>query len=264
MKPIFLKEMRLMRRGLITWCALIGLTAVFGILEYPFVNQYLDMITPALVAIPPLAQVLFGIYQVDFTTPLGYYLCMYYWCGLLAFAHAILTGVGVAARDLRDKTAEYIYTTPHPRERILGAKALAAATQVLVVWTVCTVFSVLSMLPVDASAATLRGIALASVGMLLTQWVLVAIGLLCAALTKTYARGMGLAAIVLIAAYLIGAAVEIEGANALNFLSPIRYFPSGSVARYGPNPLYIGLSVIVVALCVGVSLVRQRKREFPA
>ncbi len=264
MKAIFFKEMRLMRRGLIIWCALIGLTAVFGILEYPFVNQYLDMVTPALVAIPPLAQVLFGIYRVDFTTPLGYYLCMYYWCGLLAFAHAMFTGVGVVSRDLRDKTAEFLYTTPQTRGRILRAKALAAAMAVFIVWAVCTAFSVLSMLPVDASAATLRGIALASVGMLLTQWVLAAIGLLCAALAKTYSRGMGLAAIVLIAAYLVGAYVEIEGMHALNFLSPIRYVPSGSVALHGPNPLYVGLSALVVALCLGVSLVRQRKREFPA
>ena len=92
MKIIFLKELKRTRMGLLIWSIMVGLVAFMGILEYPVLGQNLDLLEEALDMIPKVGQLVFGVYNVNLTEPIGYYVVMYYWTGLIIFVHAIYTG----------------------------------------------------------------------------------------------------------------------------------------------------------------------------
>lgn len=250
MRTIFRKELTRTRTGLVIWSVVAGIVALFGMLEYPFISQYLNVLEDALASIPKIGQLVFGVYNADFYTPIGFYIVMYYWTGLIVFTHAIYTGASIISKESRDKTAEYLFTKPYKRNTIVWAKILTGLVNILVVGIVTIIMSLIAMLPITREPSVYGHILVASVGMLFTQCVLMSLGLLCSAIFKTYKSGASGAIIVLIASYCLMFFVQYADMPPLNFLSPLTYFPVAGVVKSSLNIIYILLAVVVVAVCV--------------
>lgn len=263
MKTIFLKELKLTRKSLFIWSFFIALLSAFGMLEYPFIADNLDMMMPALASMPKIIQIMFGVYNVDFTTPLGYYLCMYFWCCLLTYTHAVYMGASIISKDQRDKTSEYIFTKPYRRDTVVVAKALVAVVNIFVIAAVTGLVSILAMLPMNPDGYVLSRIIFSIIGMFFTQLVFAALGLLFSAIFRTYKAAVRTAVFFLLLSYTIGVSIEYIGTvDYLNFLSPIRYFNAHSVVSTGLNPVYILLSVAIVLLALYFTVRFYRKKEF--
>lgn len=264
MKTIFLKECKRTRRSLFLWSLIIGILAVFGMLEYPIISGYINTLMPILQSIPKLVQIMFGVYQVDLTTPIGYYICMYFWCGLIVFTHSVYIGATIIAKDERDKTSEYIFSKPYKRDSVVMAKVLAAAVNALVVAVVTGSVSALAMIPINMSSVIYLKVAAATLGMFLTQLVMVALGLLCSALFKKYKFGLLAAIGVLVASYTVAVIIEYAGnINYLNFLSPLCYFNVQYVVNNGISLPYLAIAAAVIVVSLYFTFSIYRKRDLP-
>lgn len=262
MRAIFFKELKRTRKSLLIWCFLIGLLAGFGMAEYPFIADHLKTIGPLFKSIPELVQIMFGIHNVDFSTSLGYFVCMYFWCTLLTFPHAAYLGGSIVSKEQRDKTSEYLYTKPFPRDTVVLAKVLAAVVNLAAVAAVTAVVSAAAMRMIGAGGHTLNAVAVSLVGMFLTQMVLMALGLLCSGLFRSYNRAVQAAMLVLIASYASGIVIESIGtADALDFLSPIRFFPVQQSVSAGLRAPYLLLAAAVVAVAVILAVRLYRKKD---
>ena len=265
MKAIFLKELKRSRRNLILWCAVIGATALFGILEYPIMADYGDMIAPVLDAMPKLIQIIFGVYGADLTTAMGYYVVMYFWFGLIVFTHAAYLGASIISKEQRDKTAEYIFTMPYKRDTIVTAKIMVAVVNVLVVAIVTGLISALVMAALGVGSGGLISVLISIIGMFVTQLVFVAVGFLCSADFIKYKFAALSSIAVLIVAYIVSFAIEYIGtADYLSFLSPLRYFDVQRVISNGISPLYLLVSAVVILLSLYFTLTLYRKKDFHA
>lgn len=250
MRTIFMKELKRTRTGLIIWSLIVGLVAFLGIMEYPVLGPRMDLIEQALAAIPKIGQLVFGVYNVNLNNPIGYYIVMYYWTGLIVFTHAIYTGASIISKESRDKTAEYLFTKPYKRGTIVWAKILAGLMNILVVGVGTLIMSLLGMLPVTTDLALYSQILVSGFGMLFTQCVLMSLGLLCSAVFKTYKSGSRGAIMVLLASYSLMFIVQYVDMPSLNFLSPLTYFGVSDVVVNGLGIPYILLTVSVIAVCV--------------
>ena len=265
MKTIFLKELKRSRRSLILWCTVIGSTALFGILEYPIMANYGDMITSALDVMPKLIQIIFGVYGADLTTTIGYYVVMYFWFGLIVFTHAAYLGASIISKEQRDKTAEYIFTKPYKRDRIVTAKIMVAVVNALVVAFVVGLISELSMATLGVGLGALESVFISIIGMFITQLVFVAVGLLCSAVLKKYNAAVLSSIAVLIVTYIMSFAIEYIGtADYLSFMSPLRYFDVQRVISNGISPLYLLVSAGVISLSLYFTLTLYREKDFHA
>ncbi len=250
MGMIFKKELKRTRKGLLIWSLIIGLTAYLGILEYPVLAPYSDMLTDTLSLIPKIAQLVFGIYNVNLGDTMGYYIVMYYWCGLIVFTHAIYTGASIIAKEQRDRTAEFLFTKPYKRWEIVLAKIYAGFINILVVGVVAVVMSLLALIPMPGGASIAGQVLLSGVGMFFTQCILMAIGLLCSAIGKTYRSGVTLAMVALIASYSLMFFVQYIELPMLNFLSPLAYFSVSEVVTSGLSGWYVLLAAVVIVGCI--------------
>ncbi len=263
MKAIFLKELKRSRRSLLLWCIVIGATTLFGILEYPIMADYGDMIEKTLDVMPKLIQIIFGVYGADLTTTMGYYVVMYFWFGLIVFTHATYLGASIISKEQRDKTSEYIFTKPYKRDTIVSAKIMVAVVNVLVVAIVIGFISELSMVALGVKLGELESVFLSIIGMFVTQLVFVAIGLLCSAVTTKYRIATLSSIIVLIVTYIVGFVLEYIGTvDYLNFLSPIRYFVVQRVVINGISMLYLLVSALIILLSIYFTLFIYRKKDF--
>ena len=265
MKAIFLKELKRSRRSLILWSIVIGATALFGILEYPIMADYGDMMAHLSDVMPKLVQIIFGVYGADLTTTMGYYVVMYFWFGLIVFTHATYLGASIISKEQRDKTAEYIFTKPYKRDTIVTAKIMVAVVNALVVAILTGLISVLAMAALAVDVGALKSVFISIIGMFVTQLVFVAVGLLCSAVFIEYKVAALCSIAVLIATYIVSFAIEYIGtADYLSFLSPLRYFDVKSVISDGISPLYLFVSIVVISLSLYFTLTLYRKKDFHA
>lgn len=261
MKTIFFEEVKRTRISMMIWSIFIGLIAYFGILEYPVLAPYTALMEETLSLIPKIAQLIFGVYNVSLTEPLGYYAVMYYWTGLIIFVHAIYIGASIISKESRDSTAEFIFTKPYKRSIIVWAKIFAGFVNILVVGAVATALSIMAVTPVINDFTAYRQIFICCVGMFLTQCVLMSLGLLCSAFFKTYKSGVMGAMLVLIASYALMFFVQYIEMPVFYFLSPLTFFEVSQVISSGLRLTYIGLSVIVVAVCCYFTQHLYNKKE---
>ena len=265
MMTIFMKELKRSRRSLILWCSVIGATALFGILEYPIMADYGNMIASVLDVMPKLIQIIFGVYGADLTTSMGYYVVMYFWFGLIVFTHAAYLGASIISKEQRDKTAEYIFTKPYKRDTIVTAKIMVAVVNILVVAIVVGVISALAMAALGVGLGGLISVFISIIGMFVTQLVFVAVGLLCSAIFIKYNVATLSSIAVLIVAYIVSFAIEYIGtADYLSFLSPLRYFEVQRVISNGISPLYLFVSAVIISLSLYFTLALYREKDFHA
>ena len=264
MKTIFKTELRRTRKSLVIWSAIVGLVALLGILEYPVIIQYTGEVEKALVLIPKLAQLVFGVYNVNLNEAVGYYVVMYYWTGLIVFAHAMYTGASMIAKESRDHTVEYLFTMPCTRGAVVWAKVLAGLVNIAVVGAVTIGISLLAMAPVTDDGAVFRHILVSGAGLFATQCVLMALGFLCSALFKSYRAGVLTAMGLLIACYCGLFFVQYVDRPGLAFLSPLAYFDISGVVQNGLRWLYLALAAAGAALCIVLVQRLYAKKEMGA
>lgn len=248
MGAIFKKECRCTRRGLLIWSLIVGLTAYLGILEYPVLEPYSAMITETMSLIPKPAQLVFGVYHVNLGDTAGYYIVMYYWCGLIVFSHAAYVGASMMGKEQRDHTAEYLFTKPFKRSRILAAKVCAGFVNILAVAAVTTAMFFLALLPMKGGADILYQVLICGVGMFLTQCVLMSIGFLCSAVGRSYKTGVLIAMSVLAFSYCLMFVIQYLELPGLRFLSPLTFFAVSQTMEKGISLLYLLLAAGVAGL----------------
>ena len=250
MKKIIYNEIRRTRFGLMIWSVVVGILVLFSMLEYPVLKENLGMIEDALSSIPKIGQLIFGVYNADLTTHIGYHIIMYYWIGLVVFTHAIYTGVSIISKESRDKTAEYLFTKPYKRCVIIWAKIIAGFINVFCIGIIAIIVSCLGMLIITDDPVVYMQVFLSGIGMFFTQCILFSLGLLCSAFFKTYKTGTKGAVILLVSSYCMMFFVQYFEIPLFNFLSPLTYFGVADVTSNGFNIFYVLLLAFVVSICL--------------
>jgi ABC-2 type transport system permease protein len=262
MKSIFCKELKLSRKALIIWSAIMFLTAAFGMAEFYSLKDNLDVLMNGISGIPRIVRIIFGVDAIAINTPLGAYACMFYFYCIIGFAFAVYTGVFIIARDERFKTSEFLYTKPFARDTVVIAKMLAALVNMAVLALVALAGSMIFLVPLFPESGLTSAAISTTVGMFLIMLVFMAVGLLCAAASKTYGQGLLRAFLVLIACYVVSFAIEYAGSvNFLNFISPIRWFNVRDVTQDGIGPLYVLLAAIAMGIGVWLTLKFYKRRD---
>jgi ABC-2 type transport system permease protein len=249
MKAIYLKELRLTRKMMMIWGALIVIFTGFAAIEFVVLKDTLAELAEAMDSYPKIVSVLFGLNGVRVDTALGGYQCMVFWNNLLAYFFAGFLGVYAVAREEKFGTSEFLFSKPFRRSRVVWAKIWAAVTNLAIFSLTVGVMTFLCIiLPLGDMNVVGTHITI-TFGMFLTQIVLFAIGLLISSAVKNYKTASLFTTLAVMVFYVINFTLDYAGTmNYLNFLTPIRYFEVMSVSANGLNPLYIVLSLAIISV----------------
>ena len=247
MKTLVKNEFRQTRKTLLIWLGIMLLLCGFCYFELLSLKDSLDEMARTVGQFPRLI--------------IGWYACIYFWEGLLAFAYAISLGLSCVAREKKFGTSEYLFTKPVERKTIVLAKVIVSSVNLLVFSLfsgVCNYFAVI--LPMGGLEQPGAGTATV-VGMFLTQLLFFALGLLFASLFKSYKAAVRVGTVFVLAAYAVAITAEYAGNRFLDYLTPLRYYDVYEVALNGVYLSSIVLTVLIVGACVMVSTRRWKLRE---
>ncbi|NLI21271.1 MAG: ABC transporter permease subunit [Clostridiales bacterium] len=247
---VYRKEFRDHFRSLLLW----GLGILFFIAASA--GKYSAMAgDPAALGIftqmPLGLQAVFGVGRLDFTKAVGFYGVLYSYLTLMAAIHASMLGAVILSKEERDKTSEFLYVKPRSRESVLTAKLLAALTMVallnLTTWA-CSAGMVRAF-GEQADGLILRLMA----GLFLLQLLFLACGLAAAAVSTHPRAATGIAAGVMLSAYILSVAIEVNGGiDWLKILTPFAYFDAKRIVG-GGEPLSLLYVLLCVALTAGLT-----------
>ena len=241
MKTLIKNEFRQTRKTLLIWLGIMLLLCGFCYFELLSLKDSLDEMARTVGQFPRLIMIMFGV-KGDLTTALGWYACIYFWEGLLAFAYAISLGLSCVAREKKFGTSEYLFTKPVERKTIVLAKVIVSSV---------------NLGGLDQPGAVLS----TTMGMFFTQLLFFALGLLFASLFKSYKAAVRAGTVFVLAAYVLAFTAEYTGNRFLDYLTPLRYYDVYEVALNGVYLSYIVLTVLIVGACVMVSTRRWKLRE---
>ena len=231
MKALVKNELRLTRKLLLIWMGIVLILCGFAYFEYLSLKESLNELTGLISNFPKILKAMFGV-SGDLTSALGWYGCMYYWVTMLTNSYAVYLGVSCVAKEQAQGTAEYLFTKPVSRSKVVCAKAVACVCNLLVL----AVFST-------------------TVGLLLTGLTLFAITLLFSGLTRTYKGAVRIGAGTLLLFYGISITAEYLDAPMLYCLTPLKFFDVYTVATSGIQFSFLILAMIIV---IGSVIAAQR------
>ena len=254
------KEMRLSRTLLLIWMGVVLLLCGFAYFEYLSLRESLGELAELIDTFPKILTIMFGVGE-ELTSALGWYGCIYFWVAILNDSYAVYLGVSCVAKETVHGTAEYLFTKPIRRSKIVTAKALSGVCNLLVLTGfsgLCSYFT--AILPLGGLEQPGAAVT-TTVGMFLTEVVLFTIGLLISSLVRTYKNAARLGAGVLLGFYGLSMVADYLEVPALYYLTPLKYFDVYTVARNGFSASFLLISIVIVLFSVTAAQKHWTNRE---
>ncbi|MCA1055801.1 ABC transporter permease [Rossellomorea aquimaris] len=256
---IFLYELKAYRKQTIMWtAALVGLAALF-MLMFPAITKEIDEFKKALEGFPQGVRDALGL-QVDTIGSVnGFYSYTFMYITLCGAIQAMALGISISSKEVREKTADFLFTKPVTRMKVLTSKVLAALTSLLVtniVYVSVTLFLVNAIVEEDFS---MTAFLLISLNLLIIGLIMFAIGTILAVLFPKIKSVISVTLGVVFSFFALGMVAATEEAG--RYLTPFKYVDYTYVMKeesYEWSYLLIGGGIIFISLLVSFIVYKKK------
>ena len=261
---IFMREMKAHRKSLIIWC--FGMFYLIAASMWKFGTEYSSnqSLNELVTQLPTAVGVLLGIRgSFDLSTASGYYGLCYYYLAVAATLHASMIGAGIISKEERDKTTEFLVAKPVTRNQIITEKLSAGFANILL-FNIVTAISSIVMVGYFNHGDVLAGeILKLMVGMFILQLIFMLVGTAIAAMRKNPKSSSSIAIVVLLFALMLAKMIDMNSSlEGLKYLTPIKYYEAEQLLLQGGfRPVYIILSVIIIAILLKMTYTFYKKRD---
>lgn len=249
---IFKHELKQGRISLIIWTAAIGFLLAICVFMFPEMKGEMEDVSNMFSSMGSFTEA-FGMDRLNFGTLIGFYAVE---CGNIlglggAF-FAALCGISALAKEEKEHTAEFLFTHPVGRCRVLAEKLAAVLIQIIVMNILVYAISVLSIIAIGEEIP-IKEISLLHLAYTILQ---VEIGFICFGISAFIRKGslgigLGLAAVM----YFINIIANIaDTAEFLKYITPFGYAEGADIVENVSldMPLVcLGAAYGVIAVAVG-------------
>lgn len=249
---IYLREMKAHRAALIWWS--LGMAALIssGMAKYATYQTAGQSITEVFATLPKAVLVVFGMQGFDLTKASGFFGVLFLYIAVMAAIHATLLGASIVAKEERDRTSEFLFTKPVSRSSALTSKLLAGLTNVVIFNIATWVSSAFFVDYFSQGESVGNEVTLLMVGLLFLQLIFFSLGTLVAGVVRRPKAAPSIATSIMFLMFLTAYLVNMsENLDFLKYLTPFKYFDALELLTEAQlDPLYVGLSVLLIGLCV--------------
>jgi ABC-2 type transport system permease protein len=258
---IFLRELKANRKALIIWSVCMFLFVLSGMSKYTAYSSGAS--SDIFDEMPSTLKALLGIGSFDVTTMSGFFAFLYPYLALTTGIHAVLLGNGIIAKEERDKTTEFLMVKPVSRSTILTSKLLVALLNVVIINLVTYISSIVMVAAYNKGKSISGEIAMFLLSMFIIQLIFLSIGALLSAFIRKPKASGALATSILFGSYVISKITDLtDSVNALNVLSPLKYFSYQKIVDgNGLSLVIVFLSLLLIAVCIVFTYIFYRKRD---
>jgi len=260
---IYRFELKKYARSLWLWGLSYASLQLIFMVFFPGISRDAELVDQILQLYPEEILKALGMAEItSLATVLGYYTMVFVFVQLCLAVESAYYGFNLLSVEEREKTADFLFTKPASRNRILAAKYLAALTALFTSSLVVTTSAIVSV-ELFRAGKTYDWQALIALllSVPLFQLLFFSTGMLVTTLTAKVRSVIGHAMSLAFGLYIINTVRAIIGGELLGLVSPFYHYRPAFVLQEGYLPLWVilgSVKVIVLFTLAGVILYNRR------
>lgn len=259
---IIRRELRAHFKALVIWCLSLGAIIAIATSEFEAFYNNPEMLE-IMNQFPEGMLAAFGMNGVNLTTVAGFISMFSIYFYLVLSIHAGLLGSSIVSKEERDKTAEYLFTLPVTRNKVLLGKMVASIISCLIFLTVTMLITIAATARFNPPTDYYRFLGLMSIGLFVLQLIFMSIGMLLASILEHYKKSGSYTLGILLGTYMLSVLISMSSSiDFLKYITPFKYFEAAVIVNEMKlEPVNIILSVVIIALCITGVFTFYKKRD---
>lgn len=256
------RELRANFKSMILWSAAIAFIVAVWMIEYESFagNPLMD---DFMAAMPQGMLAALGMKDITLSSLEGFVSSLSLYLYLLLGIQAVLLGSSIISKEERDKTAEYLFSLPISRKKIIASKTLSAIIILLVVNLLTMGSMVLTTLNYEKEQDFYFFVGIIFLSVFILQMVFFSIGMFISSISKKYKKSGNVSVGILMITFLISSLISmVDSLDFLRFATPFKYFEADYIInQMSLEPTYIFLSLLIILLGISGTFIFYPKRD---
>lgn len=221
------------------------------------IQQLLDL------KLPKQMQSAFGMKNLDFGTPIGFYALVFSYIYLIISIYTAGLFATIILKEFSDKTAEYLFSLPVKRMKIITIKLSVAFLYSILAIVIIFLISILSFSLFIKEDYEFLPVLLMSVSWLLGGITFGSIAFLVSSFLSKTRSASGVATGIVLIMYLLQVVISLnKNLENLKYFSPFDWFKGSDIANTGEISItYCIIAVIVSVVSIVSGAVRFKKMD---
>lgn len=260
---VYLHELRAYRTSTIIWTLSLSAIVVLFLGIFPSFREDVSASTKILSNLPLALREALGISLSNFFTLFGFYSYLFTFVSLAGSIQAMNLGLGVVAKEIANKTADFLLTKPIKRSSIITQKLLASLTLLFATNTVFIAAAFIAARSVDQNFDTLTFVML-SVALLFVQLVFLCLGILLATILAKVKSTIAVSLPVTFAFFIVSSLGATIGSSTVRYVTPFKFFDPNYIVQhrsYEGRFLVLELCIIVLSLLMAYVIFTRKDIE---
>ncbi|WP_073032665.1 ABC transporter permease subunit [Desulfosporosinus lacus] len=258
---MFLHELKAYRKSTITWTlTLVGLIILF-LSMFPAISQEAEAFKKLMEGFPEEIRLALGLSVENIGSILGFYSYVFLYISLFGAIQAMILGVSILSKEVREKTADFLLTKPVTRTQIVTSKLLAAFTSLLITNVFYLGAATMMASLVETKEYSTKVLLLLSLTLFFLQLFFLAMGILISLAVPKIKSVLSISLGTVFAFFIIGALVSTTGDEALRYLTPFKYFDFAYIMQnssYESSFMMVAIAFIVIAITASYLIYSKR------
>ena len=222
----------------------------------PQINEFLESIPKAMLDG-------LGMSGINFDSLGGYVSALAFYLYLILGIHAVLLGSSTIAKEERDRTAEYLFSLPISRKKVVLSKTIAAIINMMVLNIVTLITTIISGIKHEKADDYYKFIVLLFIAIFIVQMIFLSIGMLVASINKKYKKSGNISVSILMIMFILATLINmVDKVDFLKYLTPFKYFDASYISeQLKIEPIFIVISILIIGVGIGGTLIIYPKRD---
>lgn len=243
---IIIRELKANLKPLIIWCVAQVFVILAGMMKYKgFADSGVDINSLFGEGSEGLLKA-FGMNALDLSKVDAFYTVFFLYFMLLAAIHAVMLGAVLISKEERDHSADFLFSKPVKRQRVITSKLLAGVINIFIFNVVTYVTSVVMIAYYNNGDGLIGRVGLLMVALFILQIFFLALGAMFGAVLKTTKVATSAATAFVLATFFMSILADIsEKVEFMKYLTPFKAFQSRIVIFDGELSLISALVLFV-------------------
>lgn len=257
---IIFHELKTNLKAFIIWTVALSLLFYAASFEYEafatndLINQYLDSFEPFFRALAGMT--------VDINTPEGYLSLISLYIYLPLAIYSGLLGSNIISKEERDKTAEYLFTLPVKRSKVIFSKLVTTIFYSILINVLVLIVTYYSFGRLGTNEIYDSFILNIGIGTFIIQMIFMSLGMGLSSTLKHYKKSGGITIGILMGTFMLHILIGLtDKIDFLKYITPFKYFGTDLMIEGEFKLVFILLSILLIGTGMFSLFYFYRKRD---
>lgn len=258
---IFLHELQALRKSTFIWTiSLIAMIILFFSM-FPTISKEAEEFKKLLKGFPEPLRLALGLSVENIGSLLGFYSYVFLYISLAGAIQAMILGMSIVSKEVREKTADFLLSKPVTRTQIMSAKLMATLTSLVITNAFYLTAATTMASLVESKEYSLKIFIMISLTLFFIQLIFLAFGTIASVVISKIKSVLSISLGTVFVFFIIGALAANTRDDALRYFTPFKYFDLAYImqnSRYELSFVIVAITFIFLAIAASYYIYNKK------